>query len=236
MLKGYGLPRSGRRAVLLARLTAHEAALVSPPFIVVTEIPTFRFLDLPNEVRNMIYKEVFIFKGKYRPCVGNILAANKQVYNEGKGLLYSLNTINIKLDSLHHLRLMKSSRPLVMGPSWRKCNSIYDRSYNPDPPFECFELPTYLGRCEKLKIILFIKHFWPEEFQLSTPTKLEMMLVDFNSLVYTTLVKHQHLRTIHLELEIDEKYNRQPLFIVTNQERRYFEQLCLNTLGQLRGL
>lgn len=82
MLKHYVLPSSGRRALLLARLEAHEAALVSPPFIVVGEPLSFKFLELPNEVRNMVYKELLTLNRVSRSCTTQILRANKQIYSE----------------------------------------------------------------------------------------------------------------------------------------------------------
>ena len=62
-LKNYGLPRSGRRAALVARLTAHEANLLTPPFVAVTKaFDVLEFLRLPTEIRVMVYKELLTIR------------------------------------------------------------------------------------------------------------------------------------------------------------------------------
>ncbi|CAF9919796.1 MAG: hypothetical protein ALECFALPRED_001301 [Alectoria fallacina] len=157
LLKAYWLPSRGHQAVLLARLTAHEATLVSPPFIAVTETAPFGFLKMPNEIRDMVYKELLTLKGTFCWRVANILGANKQIYGEAQGLLYLLNTIKIKIDILNRLWL-NSSRTLFDISVFQKHHySENDRTNGFAPPKQWLELPTYLRRCENIKFILTVK-------------------------------------------------------------------------------
>lgn len=56
----------------------------------------FRFLDLPPEIRNMVYRNLLIFKNRFA-CHPQILATSKQVNKEAKTILYGDNTVDIKL-------------------------------------------------------------------------------------------------------------------------------------------
>lgn len=229
-LKHYGLPSSGRLGVLLARLVAHEATLPLPPFIAITDTLPFDFLALPNEIRNMIYKEILTFKKRYLPDP-SILCANKQIYNEARGLFYSLNTIKIKIDS---------ADALWLGDAWRRHFSIaihqsqhyseISRDNGYPPPTDWLHLPTYLRRCEKIKLVLSLNESDWQPFRSGRPTT---MLIHLNSLVCNQLIKHQHLHTIYFELELTGKYKTH---LMTTRHGRDFEQQCLHSLCRLRGM
>lgn len=184
----------------------------------------------------MVYKELLTLEDDHCARVArvvSILGANKQIYSEAKGLLYSLNTIKIKIDDLDRLWLRYPRPPFDISISRKQHYSDKDRTKGLAPPIQWLELPTYLGRCEKIKIVLSIKGtFW----QHFTPAKLKTMLVHFNSLVYTKLMKHEYLHTIHMELELTEEYNAQLTSTVTDRQMLSFEQGCLNSLCRLRGM
>ncbi len=230
LLRRYGLPSNGRQGVLLARLTAYEATLTSPPFIAVTGLLPFPFLKLPNEIRNMVYKELLTLKGTPRSRVVNILRAKKQIYNEAKGLLYSLNTIRIEIDSLNRLWL-RDAYPFDIIISQKQHYSDSDRTNGLAPPNQWLKLPTYLGRCEKVRVILTTKVIY---WQLFTQADLNTMLMHFNSLIYTKLMQHRYLNTIHVELELIGEHHYRST--VTDQEMRSFERGCLDSLCHLRGM
>lgn len=63
---------------------------------------TFRFLDLPPEMRNLVYVALLTFDDGclckdcrlHRVCHPAVLRANKQVYKEAKDVLYAENTVH----------------------------------------------------------------------------------------------------------------------------------------------
>ena len=227
LLRNYGLPRSGRRDALVARLTAHEATLLTPPFVAVTKAgDVLEFLRLPTEIRVMIYKELLTLKNIDSPRLArtsNILRVNKQIYNEAKGFLYSLNTIEIKLDDWNRLWL---------GDSYRQFDVIRTR-VDEDLAPSWLNLPSYLGRCEKIKIILSIRgSLWHQV----RPEDTDTLLTNFNSLFYTKLMDHEHLRNIQLELEMPGEYDNDLTSTVIDEQMRSFEQGCLNAFCHLRGM
>lgn len=233
LLKRYGLPSSGLKAVLLARLTAHEATLASPPFIAITQMFSFDFLKLPNEIRNMVYKELFTPKSLFFWRAVSVLRANKQVYSEAKGLLYSLNTIKIEIDTLDRLWLGHARTHFNIGMPPKQHYSDNDRSKGFAPPIQWLKLPTNLEMCERIKVVLAIKSYYHQRL---TSVELNTMLMHFNSLVYTKLMKHEHLHTITVELEVTGEYNAHPNSTVTDQQMGIFEKGCLESLGRLRGM
>ncbi|KAK5124508.1 hypothetical protein LTR85_001725 [Meristemomyces frigidus] len=58
---------------------------------------TFCFLDLPAELRNMVYDELLLLKHKddREYCSPSILAACRQTHDEGEGILYEDNVVNL---------------------------------------------------------------------------------------------------------------------------------------------
>ena len=58
---------------------------------------SFRFLDLPPELRNWVYRELLVLH-EQPACYPQILAASKQTHAEASGILYGHNTINITVD------------------------------------------------------------------------------------------------------------------------------------------
>lgn len=231
--KRYGLPSSDNKAVLLAHLTAHEATLASPPFIAITANSPFEFLKLPNEVRNMVYKELLTPKSLFCRRAANIVGANKQICSEAKGLLYSLNTIKIKIDRFNRLWLGDARTNFNISISQKQHYSDNDRTRGLAPPIQWLKLPTYLGRFEKIKVVLTIQDVY---WSMLLPAELNTMLMHLNSLVYTKLMKHEHLHTIKVELEITGEYNPYLTSLVTDQEMRSFEKGCLESLSRLRGM
>ena len=66
------------------------------------ENPSFRFLDLPPELRNMVYRELLVFKQspikrRSPKCHPQILCASKEVNREATGILYGDNLIVVKI-------------------------------------------------------------------------------------------------------------------------------------------
>ena len=225
LLKKYGLPRSGRRAALVARLTAHEATLLTPPFVAVTKTgDVLEFLRLPTEIRVMVYKELLTLRNidsPRRARISNILRVNKQIYNEAKGFLYSLNTIEIRLDDWGCLWLGDSAKPFHF-------NGCLDKDL---PPAN--QWLYCLRRCEKIKVVLSIKSF-PR--YCVTPEDTDTLLTNLNSLIYTKLMDHEHLRHIELELQMTGDYDHDITSSVTDEQMRSFEQGCLNAFCHLRGM
>ena len=237
LLKNYGLPSSGRRAALVARLTAYEATLLTPPNVVVTEaVEVLEFLKMPTEIRVMVYKELLTLKdidSARRARISNILRVNKQIYNEAKGFMYSLNTIELKVDDWDCLWLRDSPRPFHINAPLERDYSDNGRTEELAPPYQLLELPSYLRRCEKIKVVLSIRSFrWHHITRANTDT----LLMHFNSLIYTKLTDHEHLRDIQLELQMTGDYNHYMTSTVTDEQMRSFEQGCLNTFCHLRGM
>ncbi|SMR51385.1 unnamed protein product [Zymoseptoria tritici ST99CH_1E4] len=63
------------------------------------ELVPFRFLDLPPELRNHIYRELLALPAASsdRGCYPQILAASKQINDEATGLLYEDNFIHVHI-------------------------------------------------------------------------------------------------------------------------------------------
>ncbi|KAK5111506.1 hypothetical protein LTR85_011854 [Meristemomyces frigidus] len=57
---------------------------------------SFRFLDLPPEMRNMVYKELVVLQESWY-CHPQILATSKHVNKEASSILYGDNLIEIKI-------------------------------------------------------------------------------------------------------------------------------------------
>ncbi|SMR54403.1 unnamed protein product [Zymoseptoria tritici ST99CH_3D1] len=57
---------------------------------------TFRFLDLPPEMKNLIYKELLVLQDSYT-CFPEILGTCRQIFKEGSNILYGDNEIGITL-------------------------------------------------------------------------------------------------------------------------------------------
>lgn len=180
----------------------------------------------------MVYKELLTLKGTSRSRVVNILRANKQIYNEAKSLLYSLNTIRIEIDNLDRLWL-RDSYQFDISISPKQHYSDMDRTNGLAPPNQWLNLPAYLGRCEKIKVILTTKSPYWQHF---TGANLNTMLMNLNSLVYTKLMQYENLTTIHVELELTREYNAQLTSTVTDQQMRSFQKGCLDSLCRLRGM
>ena len=176
----------------------------------------------------MVYKELLTLKNidsPHRARVSNILSVNKQIYNEAKGFLYSLNTIEIKLDDLDQLWLGDSSRPFHV------LRARLDE--DPAPSNRWLNLPSYLRRCEKIKIVLGVRgSIW---YRVK-PEDTDKLLTNFNSLMYTELMDHEHLRDIQLELQMTGEYDNYMTTTLIDEQMRSFEQGCLNTFCHLRGM
>ena len=176
----------------------------------------------------MVYKELLTIRNidsPHRARISNILSVNKQIYNEAKGFLYSLNTIEIRLDDADRLWLGDSPRPIHVT------HARLDEDLAPLNRW--LNLPSYLRRCEKIKIVLSTRgSLW----HLVIPEDTDKLLTNFNSLIYTKLMDHEHLRDIQLELQISGEHNHYMASTVTDEKIRSFEQGCLNTFCHLRGM
>lgn len=62
---------------------------------------TFRFMDLPPEMRNLVYRELLsLNRGKgENSCFPKIFVASKQIHGEANGILYGDYVLEIKLKS-----------------------------------------------------------------------------------------------------------------------------------------
>lgn len=62
---------------------------------------TFRFLDLPPELRNQVYKELLQIQpssgNRKRSCFPQILATSRQIHEEVYNILYKDNEVSWKL-------------------------------------------------------------------------------------------------------------------------------------------
>ena len=168
----------------------------------------------------MVYKELLTLKNIDSPRLArtsNILSVNKQIYNEATGVLYSLNTIEIKLGDLGRLWLRDSPIPFHINAR------LYD-------------IPFYLRRCEKIRIVLSVRSFDSFDFHRIRPEDTDTLLTNLNSLIYTQLMDHEHLRDIELELQMTGDYDHYIISTVTDEQMRSFERGCLNTFCHLRGM
>lgn len=228
LLNSYGLISSGRRAALVARLTPHEATLLTPPSVAVTEaVDILEFLKFPTEIRVMVYTELLTLKEidfARRYPISNILCVNKQIYNEAKGFLYSLNTIEIKLDDWDRLWLRDSYRPFYVNDPLKQVFA---------PSAKMLNLPSYIQRCQKIKVVLSIRSL---RLHCIRPQDMNTLLINFKSLFYTELMDHEHLRDIQLELQLTGDLDHYLTSSVTDEQMRSFEQGCLNTFCHLRGM
>lgn len=65
------------------------------------EKTSFRFLDLPAEMRNHVYRDLLIFSragaAKKTACYPAILRVSRQIQEEGKGIVYGENVFRVKI-------------------------------------------------------------------------------------------------------------------------------------------
>ena len=55
----------------------------------------FRFMDLPPELRNLVYRELLVLPNKSLTCHPQILRASQLIHGEATGLLYGENVVQI---------------------------------------------------------------------------------------------------------------------------------------------
>lgn len=111
----------------------------------------FRFLDLPPELRNMVYRELLSIKepsaaGSSPTCHPQILRASKEVNEEASGILYGDNVIEIRVYAL---------RVYAHGV---RCG-IYqpvtppDAQQKPDRKSKHLVRPDFLRRAQSIRVI-----------------------------------------------------------------------------------
>ncbi|KAM3419807.1 hypothetical protein BST61_g3138 [Cercospora zeina] len=120
----------------------HIAALVKAD-----KNPTFRFSDLPPELRNVIYADLLTLKSSFS-CFPQILRTCRQINQEATSLLYGLNYVDI---------VIRSSGVHAHG---QRCGS-----FMPVPPWYVYTLgaaaqftmltwPDFLCRAQHLRVIV----------------------------------------------------------------------------------
>lgn len=120
-------------------------------------LSTFRFMDLPAEMRSLVYIQLLTFPvggcHKHRSCFPQILRTSRQVHEEAEEMLYAENTIDCDFKTKYipcgwhsdaSTSTMIDNKEVPLGAfSW----GLFDEVQ----PLE-MELPSYLRRIQSLRI------------------------------------------------------------------------------------
>lgn len=222
------LPYRGNKTALIARLQAWDE---DPQRVI------FNFLQLPAELRNIIYGELLTIKQcRYTSCAREdgfrafpaIIRANWLIKDEIENMILAINTLEVFVG----LRNISIQKPFVNIP----CNITLAGRYRLLPgrldPFS--RLPEQLGTCERLH--LRIEHCFDAATQKTTfDQNLDNIHTHLTTLMSKALCLQKKLRILYVSFDISAS-NRQGQHPTADQDMLSFEQRCLQLLGQLRGL
>jgi len=145
----------------------------------------FRFLDLPPEMRNMIYRELLVFKESWY-CHPQILATCRQVNEEATSILYADNLIKIKIYADGVFTHGKRCGDYSPGYPYRSL----------DPPairdFRQLAWPAYLHRVQHLRIAV-VELTWNRKRMASISNSVAS--------VCSTLASDHSLRSLHVDIQ-----------------------------------
>lgn len=198
---------------------------------------SFPFLKMPEELRNMVYEDLLTLRmnpvcdsrnNPHGSAQTSILRTCQKIRDEASSLLYFKNELMLQFqgDFLNY----GTQCIHVLVPSF----DIYaDRAQNSWRSWS--QLPAYFYRCESFEIRLGINDYFLKYQPASVEEETLKTIANFNSVVYTLLLKHQSLGSIHFVLSITTE-TTPDRSIVSDQVMRSLERRCLGTLGRLQGL
>lgn len=182
---------------------------------------TFRFLDLPAEMRNAVYSEALALRLKQghvsqKHSTSQILATCKQVHQEARYLLYENNQIN--------LTLRLEELPCDNEPGWYTYNvgvtlNGHDVSNAAKSPVMRFHWPAFLEEVRSLKLYVETNEPLlgpPWYLERSRKNHVNHVLHDLQSF----LRKRSSLR--ELQVQIGSK-----LIMTNDRHKRMLFSLCL---------
>ena len=175
----------------------------------------FKFLTLPPELRNMIYRELFTPNSSApRGSHPQILASCHQIFNKAIELFYTLTQIRIDI------------HPWFVGFN----NEAPIRFYQQN---KCLEVQRYLYVCDNLSIrIVTTQH--PGSQSLYTEHCLDPLLGEkVRGLVGEVVVYNKELKSIHINLEVR---NEHLLSSCLSGLTPVYEASVLRSFKKLRGI
>lgn len=124
--------------------------------------PIFRFLDLPAEMRNLVYVKLLTLPvdrcHKHRSCFPQILRSSRQVHEEAEELLYAENTIDcdFKLRSIvHGSTAHVQTFAMIGGKKQERCDCCWGYVQNLMEPIDTL-LPSFLRRIHSLNFNIHV--------------------------------------------------------------------------------
>ncbi|KAK4545027.1 hypothetical protein LTR36_003578 [Oleoguttula mirabilis] len=159
----------------------------------------FQFLDLPSELRNLVYRELLTltYDDGDKSCFPQILATSRQVHGEAEGILYGDTPVEVSMTI--GAQYIRHSQRTVAG----TCRIVVDTKKHDEQMVhtlhEAFdEWPAYLRKMHHIKL----KVGFGEQDGNAAGLKRALMTANhvFFSLVAHLAVSHQ-LKDIKLEIE-----------------------------------
>ena len=203
------------------------------------DVGVFPFLQLPKELCDLIYEDLLILrrlpghntrKKWHGTAHTSILSTCRQIRDEASRVLYSNQLLisftgetlgcAVEWVGVGEYTETKTFAELAENESWRAWAQV----------------PAYYYKCDSFRIHLGINCWDYTEFDQDIIEEAALRpIMNFNSVVYTILLKHPSLRRVHFKLntvpaDLDDRVSFSDEFM------RNFELSCLDTLGRLQGL
>ncbi len=191
---------------------------------------TFRFLDLPAEIRNKIYTKLLTRDPtKMRGAHPQILATCRKIHNEASGLLYSLNRIDVYVhhDTITwHGSSYRGSGAIHWLLPFKKPHSWYRPSFR------------FLGMAENLTIHI-IHHPHPNCVRFPNRRLLHLslesnrifkLLENLRWLARQISKENHRLKNMHIQLQLDNGCYLHP------QKLHVVEGFMLSPFRNIRGV
>ena len=201
------------------------------------DIGVFPFLTLPRELRDLIYEDLLALrrpsyttrkKWYHGTAHTSILYTCCKIRDEASRVLYS-----------NQLLLSFTGETLGCAVEWVKvaeytATEALDKLPKNESWGAWARAPDYYYKCDSFKIHLGMDYLDMTEYDQHIIEEAALRpIMNFNSFVYTVLLKHPSLRIVHLTLNT-EPADLDPRF--SDECKQNYELSCLNTLARLQGL
>ena len=200
-------------------------------------VGVFPFLTLPRELRDLIYEDLLTLRGPshttrkkwhHGTAHTSILCTCRRIRDEASRVLY-----------LNQLRLSFTGETLGCAIEWVSIGpytgTITWNEQSENKSWRAWaRVPAYYYKCDSFRMHLGIGDMNFTEYDKDIIEEAALRpIMNFNSFVYTVLLKHPSLRTVHFKLNT-EPADLDPRF--SDEFKQNYELSCLDTLARLQGL